>query len=93
MGRRARDAKIAYLGPSFATKILYFAAFAAGPPGRPTPLIADALVARALGVRRFGRQSYVAYCTDAQHASGELAGERRRADQVELALFELGKQR
>lgn len=88
-----RDAKIAYLGPSFATKVLYFAAFAGGVPDRPAPLIADVVVAHALRLRRFGRDSYVQYCTDAARAAKALSGVRRRADQIEFALFETGKTR
>jgi hypothetical protein len=86
-----RDAKVAYLGPSFATKLLYFAAFARCAPDHPAPLIADAVVARALGLRRFGRDSYVQYCTDATRAAEALLGVRRRADQIEFALFTAGK--
>jgi hypothetical protein len=88
-----RDAKVAHLGPSFATKVLYFAAFAGGVPDRPAPLIADAIVAHALGLRRFGRDSYVQYCTDAARSAEALSGPRRRADQIEFALFTAGKTR
>ena len=86
-----RDAKLAYLGPSFATKILYFAAFAEAAPWRPAPLIADAVVARALGLHKFTRDAYIAYCAEAAHASRALDGSRCRADQIEYALFARGK--
>jgi hypothetical protein len=85
-----RDAKLAYLGPSFATKILYFAAFADTVPCRPAPLIADAVVAQALGLRRFTRDTYIAYCSEAARASRALDGDRCRADQIEYALFTRG---
>jgi hypothetical protein len=91
LGCPAARVKLAYLGPSFVTKILYFAGFAKAPPCRPTPLIADAVVARTLRLQKFTRDTYIAYCTQAARASRALDGSRYRADQIEYALFTRGK--
>jgi hypothetical protein len=75
------------IGCAFATKFLYVAAFdTAQRSGRLTPLILDANVASALGIRvgTVGPERYADYLKVCR----ELAPQR--PDLVELALFEIG---
>lgn len=82
------------LGPAFATKVAYFAAFSAPEPPVPAPLIADANTSWALwDLCRIPRSveqrgSYLRY-VDLAHAWAADKG--WRPDDVERALFEIGK--
>lgn len=85
-----------WFGPAFATKVAYFAAFS-DPDHHaraPRPLVADANTARALwhlcgllgsSERRAGYLRYV------ELAHEWAAGHGWRADEVERALFEIGR--
>lgn len=87
--------RLLFLGPAFATKVAYFAAFADGPPkGKSPPLIADALVDLALGNPGVTRHKdvYLDYVRAATVAGGKIpSNERSRPDQIELALFAEGR--
>lgn len=93
-----RTAKLRWLGPSFGTKVIYFAAVASPPPGQ-LPLIAD--INTSWGIwdltkashdpiaRSFQRRDgYVRYVQVAHRWAEELGC---RPDDVERALFEHGK--
>lgn len=83
-----------WLGPAFATKVAYFAAFSADDSAAPRPLIADANTSWAMWdlcriprsvERRAGYLDYV----DAAHRWADENG--WRPDEVERALFDIGK--
>lgn len=85
--------KLHRLGMAFGSKVAYFAALAARGPETPSlPLIADRYVAVAWAqpiTRR--KESYVAYCQAAAEIAPQLDIGKRRPDQVEYALFGMGK--
>jgi len=96
----AETAKLRWLGPSFGTKVLYFAAVAS-PPAAELPLIAD--INTSWGIwdltkstgdpiaRSFeSRDGYLRYVDRAHQWAAEL-GAGFQADDVERALFEHGK--
>ncbi len=85
--------RLKWLGIAFGTKVAYFAALASrGADDRDLPLIADANVAKALGEPvTTDVTTYIAYCNRARLLADALTGERSRADQVEYALFRLGR--
>lgn len=90
----ATSHKLAGLGPAFGSKFAYFVAFAEGPPKTAMPpLIVDIntswamwdLVRLARSVeRRDGYLEYVRLAVD-------WAASDRRPDEIEWALFEIGK--
>lgn len=86
--------KLDGLGPAFASKFAYFVAFAAGPPTTSLPpLIVDLntswamwdLVRLAQSVER--RDAYLEYV----RLAVDWSGSDSRPDEIELALFEIGK--
>jgi hypothetical protein len=89
-----KTSKMRGLGPAFGSKFAYFMAFANGIPSTPAPpLIADINTSWAVwdlagldgSVRK--RAGYVKYVDLVSH----WAGGKWRMDEVELALFEIGK--
>lgn len=82
------------LGPAFATKVVYFAAYSAPDPPDPAPLIADANTSWAMWyLRRLARshQRKDAYLRYVELAHRRAADSGWRADEVERALFDIGK--
>jgi hypothetical protein len=87
-----RTHRLKWLGVAFGTKIAYFAALS-GPNRmrRPLPLIADAMVRKALCLPvTTSVDAYVEYCRHAARLAEQLEGDFSRPDQIEYALFKLG---
>jgi hypothetical protein len=82
--------RIAYLGPAFFTKFLYFAGY--DTTSEPRPLILDRFVARGLraGWPRSGWTS-AQYGDYLRHAHAWAHESGAAPDAVELALFRAGK--
>lgn len=87
--------RLKYLGVAFGTKVAHFARMAQPPKAEPPiPLIADVNVELALGSPvTSDRDAYIDYCERAASLCGLLEGSRRRPDQIEYALFCVGKSR
>lgn len=89
------SARLKYFGPAFATKFAYFAALKQG-KGFPIPLIADANTSKAVdkyfGISESAKVSvsYLQYVDKVCEISTEIGG-NTRPDDVERALFEIGK--
>lgn len=87
--------RLKFFGPAFATKFAYFAALQQG-RDFPMPLIADANTSKAVnklfGISRSARSgsSYVQYVDKACEVAATIGGDTR-PDDVERALFEIGK--
>ncbi|CAN5839779.1 hypothetical protein BH23ACT8_BH23ACT8_03170 [soil metagenome] len=83
-----------WLGPAFATKVAYFAAFSSADPPAVRPLIADANTSWAMwhlcGIPRSAerRSGYLDYVATAHRWADENGW---RPDEVERAVFEIGK--
>lgn len=83
-------------GPAFATKLAYFAAYSRAPVGarRPRPLVADANTSRAMWhLCRIPRSAYTGsgYLRYVNLAHEWAVSNDWRADEVERALFDIGK--
>ena len=90
-----KSSRLKYFGPAFATKFAYFAALRQG-ANFPIPLIADANTSKAVN-KHFGisesakvRVSYLQYVDKACEIAATIGGDTR-PDDVERALFEIGK--
>lgn len=88
-------ARVRYLGPAFATKFAYFAALKQEKT-QGIPLIADANTSKAIdklfGVQNSTRfvEQYVRYVDKVGEVAG-LIGQLTASDEVERALFDIGK--
>ena len=89
------SARLKYFGPAFATKFAYFAELRQRAEF-PIPLIADANTSKAVN-KYFGisesakvEVSYLQYVDKACEIAAEIGG-NTRPDDVERALFEIGK--
>jgi hypothetical protein len=88
--------RLKFFGPAFATKFAYFAALRQGAEF-PIPLIADANTSKAVN-KHFGisesakaKVGYLQYVDKACEIAAEIGG-NTRPDDVERALFTLGKE-
>ncbi len=93
------EGKLPLLGPAFLTKYLFFVG--SQPLGSPRPLVLDAVVRKSIEkhardslARSFGRTEYYeSYLALVEGVVGHLSlgGTECSAEDVELALFQLGK--